>query len=216
MVSSGSISPKPTGNSPTLESMKKQHDPTPSDLEEHYGFGSDAHEVSASIMPVKRNMHFKLDPAVAPNFHGKGHFVSLFFAALSIFFPAGETMFVKSVQRHRHVWQNDPVLKEQASGFVQQETIHGREHEVYNEAIIQTYPGMRTIEHIGATLCRWVLTYLPIRMQLSATVALEHWTGILAGAMLEYPTDTFLNADRTFALIWHWHALEGQLNISWD
>jgi len=158
-------------------------------------------------VPVKRNYHFKLTPDKVANWHSYGHFVSLFYNSLSMFFPAGETMFIKSVQAHRYATQTDPLLSKQVSAFVAQEAIHGREHQIYNDAIRQVYPWVTYAERGAAWLCYMVLTYLPIRMQLAATVSLEHWTGILAGNALEN-LDNFNGSEEAFKMIWHWHALE--------
>lgn len=155
----------------------------------------------------RRNYHFGLTQDDVKNWHKDGHFVSLFFNALSMFFPAGETMFIKAVQAHRKQTMNDPVLMKQVAGFVQQEAIHGREHQIYNDAIRAAYPCVVYAERGAEQLCHIVLTYFPIRAQLAATVALEHWTGILAGALLSNE-DNFNGNNKNFGAIWHWHALE--------
>jgi hypothetical protein len=55
------------------------------------GYNSDS---LSTIVPKKRNIHFKLSDELVGTFHHQGHFVSLFFAALSIFFPTGESKYL--------------------------------------------------------------------------------------------------------------------------
>src|SRR5580704_2972491 len=61
-------------------------------------------------------------------------------AALSSVFPDGEDYFVRSVRHYRDQIE-DPALKRQVAGFIGQESVHGREHRVFNDRLAEVgYP----------------------------------------------------------------------------
>src|SRR5436309_2400799 len=84
-------------------------------------------------VPVRR---IDLEPSfesVPKHFAKDGDLISShFLAALSAVFPEGENFFIRSVKHYRDRI-TDPVLKEQVSGFIGQEVVHGREHRAFNE-----------------------------------------------------------------------------------
>src|SRR5690606_22287460 len=55
-------------------------------------------------------------------------------ASLSSVFPDGEDFFVRSVRRFRDEI-TDPALRRQVSGFIGQESVHGREHRALNDRL---------------------------------------------------------------------------------
>lgn len=52
------------------------------------------------------------------------------------------------------------------------------------------------------------LRTLSQRRQLAATVALEHFTAMMAGYMLEYPNIMFKGLSENMKNLWLWHAVE--------
>jgi predicted metal-dependent hydrolase len=137
--------------------------------------------------------------------------MSLYLATLSIFFPAGERMFVHAVQRHKEdpKVKSDPRLYAACSAFVAQESIHGREHEYYNGQLAKQYPIVNTLSNIVEVVTQAVTNYLPKRFGLEATTALEHWTAIMAEYLLNNQQWFIGSAkDTRFALVWLWHACE--------
>ena len=131
--------------------------------------------------------------------------VTLFLAMLSAGFPPGERFFVESVRRFRHQI-TDPELKAAVSGFIGQESIHGREHERLNEFLQERGINTRIPERAVKVGLR-LLERLPAKQQLACTTLMEHFTALLAEELL---TDQEFTGefDPEFLPMWQWHALE--------
>ncbi len=129
-------------------------------------------------------------------------------AALSAAFPNGEDFFVESVRNFRSRAENDPELKERVKGFIGQEAMHGREHRALNTRLSELgYPTEDLDRDISSTAKR--LQRLPKPFQLAVTAASEHFTTVLARAVLgdEQTRETLFPAADLRLLI-TWHALE--------
>jgi uncharacterized protein len=152
-----------------------------------------------------RNLQFDLRD-VPKHWHGGKRSVSAFFDNLSIFFPAGERFFIRSVRAHlKHV--KDEALLRDVKGFCGQEGMHGREHVRYNARIQEHgYPAER-LEGAVERLLERVQKIVPRRAQLAATCALEHFTAILAHILLSNPR-LLEEAHPNMAALWRWHAAE--------
>ena len=133
---------------------------------------------------------------------------SHFLSALSAAFPNGEDFFVQSVRNYRDRISGDPELKARVKGFIGQEAMHGREHRTINEVLAaRGYP----TEAQDAALLRAAerLQQLPQSLQLATTAASEHFTSVLAIAVLTDPeTVDTLFPDPDLRLLIQWHALE--------
>jgi predicted metal-dependent hydrolase len=129
-----------------------------------------------------------------------------FMEALSMLFPEGERFFVESVLRYKDQIV-DPVLQKQVTAFVAQEGMHAAEHHKYNvraagPALAERFESIAGhLRHPGA---RRILS--PIN-RLAVTVALEHFTAIMADELLRNPAYTSL-MDPEHAKLWLWHAAE--------
>jgi uncharacterized protein len=128
-------------------------------------------------------------------------------ATLSAMFPDGEDFFVRSV-RHYRDRITDPVLKQQVSGFIGQEAVHGREHRDLNQRLAELgYPTKR-LEKIVRTGLGIRGRYAPPVANLALTAALEHFTAALAeGLMTEPELESVIEHDGVRNLFL-WHALE--------
>ena len=84
--------------------------------------------MAISILPIRRNLKFNLNPAKALTWHRDGLNVSQFLNTMSLFFPVGERFFIDSV-RHYRDQITDSELKKAVTAFIGQEAMHGREHE---------------------------------------------------------------------------------------
>jgi predicted metal-dependent hydrolase len=159
-----------------------------------------------SALPRIRNLRFDTDASVPRYWLGGRRSVTTFFDNLSIFFPVGERFFVTSVRAHeRHV--TDPALRAAVRAFCGQEGIHGREHDRYNRMLeARGYPAI-AMEKRVKRLLRFVARVLPIRQQLAATCALEHFTALMGQMVLANPK-ILEGADPTMAALWRWHAAE--------
>jgi predicted metal-dependent hydrolase len=136
--------------------------------------------------------------------HGGDPVATAFFNALSAAFPQGETFFIQSVRRYRE--QADPTLNEQISAFIQQEAMHTREHLAFNRLIKDAGYDTAAMDaqvrrRLGIARAR------PEIVQLAITVSLEHFTAIMAHALLVDPNPLPGTAPAILKL-WQWHAIE--------
>ncbi len=126
--------------------------------------------------------------------------------ALSLTFPEGERLFIHAVRDAReHV--KDPVLERQVRGFLAQESLHRREHDVFNawlrtlgvdvDAYYREIEALLSVDEPRA----------PALVRLAVTCALEHFTAILAAQWLTRD-DLRMRAHPNVRPLWTWHALE--------
>ncbi len=128
-------------------------------------------------------------------------------AVLSATFPPGEDFFVRAV-RNFSDQVTDPELKKQVAGFIGQEVTHGREHRELNHRLQEMgYP-----THKVSRFVKWSLAdadkRVPAKMRLAYTAALEHYTAMLAEALLRKPEAQRLLGETEVRSILLWHALE--------
>ncbi|HKD21411.1 MAG TPA: metal-dependent hydrolase [Rhizomicrobium sp.] len=155
-----------------------------------------------SLAITVRDIHFE---SAAPRWwHGGDPVATAFFNALSASFPLGERYFIDSVKRFRDV--ADAPLKAQIDGFVMQESIHTREHLAFNGLAEDCGYDLRRIDAFLKRRLGWARSRGP-REQLASTVALEHFTAILAHALLSNPSD-LEGAPEAVQRLWRWHAME--------
>jgi hypothetical protein len=130
-----------------------------------------------------------------------------FLNALSLLFPEGEQFFVRSV-KHFADRITDPELAREVSGFIGQEAMHGREHRAFNEMLIgHGYREARRVDKNLKSFLAFIRRILTPHGRLAATCALEHFTAMLAEALLREPRmrDPMHPSVRS---LWLWHALE--------
>ncbi len=129
---------------------------------------------------------------------------SAYHNALSITFPRGEAFFVESVKAFRE--GANPKLAAEIRSFVTQEVMHSREHVSFNKRV--TDAGYR-IEHLEKVVADSLeLTKnRPQILNLAVTMALEHYTAMMAHQMLRDPK-AFAGADPELSDMWKWHAIE--------
>jgi len=127
-----------------------------------------------------------------------------FFNALSLTFPKGEAMFIEAVKAHRDGVPDQ--LAQEIRAFTQQEVIHSREHLAFNRRVVEAgYDVSRLDARIDEMMA--IASSRPAIVRLAATMALEHYTAILAAMIL---TDDALFADtpEEDRSMWQWHAIE--------
>ncbi|MFT3924942.1 MAG: metal-dependent hydrolase [Myxococcales bacterium] len=156
---------------------------------------------------VVRNLHFPLDADVPQYWLENTRSVTMFLDHLSLVFPPGERFFINSVRAFEADLQANPVLRDEARRFYQQEALHGREHTRYNELLTARGYPVGAIDKSAQDLLGLASKALPPRMQLAVTCALEHFTALLAQILLG--DDSILEgADPAMAALWRWHAAE--------
>lgn len=158
------------------------------------------------LQPTRRDLKFNLPAEKIATWNKDSVHLSHFMNTMSIVFPVGERFFIQSVRNYRDQI-TDAELQKAVTGFIGQEAMHGREHEEYNEALYARAPSAKKFEDHIARLLAWTQKKLPKSAQLSATIALEHFTAIMADALLKNP-EMLEGTDPRFAALWRWHALE--------
>jgi predicted metal-dependent hydrolase len=155
---------------------------------------------------VRRDLRFDLSDCDLRTWHPEGLHVAHFFNALSIFFPEGEKFFIDSV-RHFRDRIRSPKLEHDVKGFVAQEATHSREHRRYNEALAAAGLPVERLEAGVKAHLAFVRKHRSPEEALAATIALEHFTAIMADLLLS--EDGILKgADPRMAAVWRWHAIE--------
>src|SRR5579884_1505649 len=161
--------------------------PTPSDL---------------SITP--RDRRFGRESAAPRLWHGGRVEATAIYNALSTTFPAGEAFFVESVRAFRDGAPQK--LAEEIRGFTTQEAIHSREHDAFNRRASEAGYDLSNLERKVEERLAITRDKPPI-VSLAATMALEHFTAILAHQLLANPKH-LAGAQKETAELWRWHAAE--------
>lgn len=124
--------------------------------------------------------------------------------ALSATFPRGEAMFIEAVKAHRD--GAPPKLEREIRAFVQQEINHTREHIAFNKAATEAGYDIARIDRRIAELME-MIRQRPQIVNLAATIALEHYTAMMAHEFLKNPQH-FAGGEPETVAMWRWHAIE--------
>jgi uncharacterized protein len=127
-----------------------------------------------------------------------------FYNALSATFPHGERFFMDAVRAHRA--EVPDRLNRQITAFLSQEAMHTREHLFFNRQVSDHGYDVAALEARTKTRLDFARSQSPLA-QLGATIALEHFTAILAHAALADPRHLAHASDEARAM-WRWHAIE--------
>ena len=136
--------------------------------------------------------------------HGGDPIATAYFNALSAAFPQGETFFIETVRRFRD--QTDQGLQEQIAAFIRQESMHTREHVVFNRLIRNAGYDMSAMDAETRRRIDLARSRPPI-VQLAITAALEHFTAIMAHSLLT-EAKPMPGAPAEVLRLWQWHAIE--------
>lgn len=161
--------------------------PTPADL---------------SITP--RDRRFGREQRLDRLWHGGRVEATAIYNALSSTFPIGEAYFVESVRKFRE--GAPPKLAEEIKAFTTQEAIHSREHDAFNKRAETAGYDLSKLEQRVSERLEITKSRPPI-VNVAATMALEHFTAILAHELLANPKH-LEGADPEAAELWRWHACE--------
>ena len=158
--------------------------------------------VDLTITP--RDLKFARDPKPRRWWHGGDPVATAVYNALSATFPEGEAFFVESVRQFRS--GTSPKLADEIKAFTTQEAIHSREHAAFNNAAVDAGYDLTKLDQ----RLRWRLDLVKARppiASLAATMALEHFTAILAHELLKDKRH-LADAEREAGDLWRWHAAE--------
>jgi predicted metal-dependent hydrolase len=135
---------------------------------------------------------------------GGNPYATALYNALSVSFPKGEAYFVESVRAFRV--GAPPKLAAEIKAFTTQEVMHSREHVQFNRRAVDAgYDISRLEQRVEERLA--ISRARPPVVSLAATMALEHFTAILAHELLRDPRH-LAGADRESAALWRWHSIE--------
>lgn len=164
-------------------------------------------KTAPAILPIRRDVRFSLPAERIADWHYEaGPVFTAFLNTFSIVLPVGERFFIDSVRAYRDQI-TDPELKKAVTAFIGQEAMHGREHEDYNNALFARAPIAPKFESFVFKVLSGITKHLPKSFGLSGTIALEHFTALLADSVLREPRISE-GAEPHYAAIWRWHALE--------
>jgi uncharacterized protein len=158
----------------------------------------------ADLVIHPRNLMFGRGQATPRWWNGGDPVATAFYNGMSVAFPLGEAFFIDSV---RHFRDAVPVAQQaQIDAFIKQEAVHSREHTHFNKQAREAGYEVASIEtHLAEQLAK--TKELPPVINLATTVALEHFTAIIAHAVLKSPSH-MKNASPDAARLWKWHAIE--------
>lgn len=153
-----------------------------------------------------RRIEFELPNPLPKHWHGGDPFKSHFFNSMSILFPDGERFFIDSV-RHFRDRVDDPRQQALIKGFIGQEGHHSREHIEYNRRLEEQGYDIQALTEPVRKRIRFANKHFSPERRLANTVAMEHFTAIMADAVLR-EMRWFDGAIEPMRRIWRWHALE--------
>ncbi len=158
----------------------------------------------AALTIIPRDRRFGAGESPRRLWHGGRVEATAIYNALSTTFPKGEAYFVESVRGFRA--GAPPQLAEDIKAFTTQEAIHSREHDRFNQrAEAAGYDLSALNRRVEQRLA--ISNGRPPIVRLAATMALEHFTAILAHQLLANPRH-LEGADDEAAALWRWHAAE--------
>ncbi|MCQ8895428.1 metal-dependent hydrolase [Limnobacter humi] len=160
-----------------------------------------------NIIPVRRDVKVNLPEDKVTDWHEKGRHVTHFMNALSIFFPAGERMFMDAVRAYRDDI-TDPELKKAVVAFIGQEAMHSREHVEYNEILDRAGLPASKLDSFLWSFLAFIKKRLGRKLTLAGTIALEHYTALMADQLLRNPEVLGTKSEQAYKDMWTWHALE--------
>lgn len=124
---------------------------------------------------------------------------------VNLLFPAGERFFIRSVRRYQA--RISPELAAQVRGFFGQEGRHAQAHErLFDTLRRQGFEIDELLERYEHVAYDVIERLSPPLVRLAATVALEHFTAILAEDALE--GDVLAHAHPEVRRLLEWHAME--------
>ncbi|MGC1509587.1 metal-dependent hydrolase [Ketobacter sp. MCCC 1A13808] len=169
--------------------------------------GSYQSQVKKSPIPVKpRHLDFGFPDELPRYWFDDNPYMTHFLNALSSVFPEGERFFIETVRFYMDQIE-DPELLQDIRGFIGQEAHHGKQHEAFNNLIEkQGYPINRFGRFIKKRLAM-TRDFMKPDERLGITIALEHFTAILAHQALADPAFTE-KAPKEFRDLILWHAIE--------
>ncbi len=157
-----------------------------------------------NLVIQSRNKHYSDAQFENRYWMGGDPYATAFFNALSVTFPKGETFFIETLKKYSN--RVPPKLKGEIRAFIQQEAVHSREHDCFNEKLEASNYDISRLEAAIGDVMDSIRDMSPIN-HLVATMCIEHITAILAAEVISNPIH-FADADKGQRRLWLWHASE--------
>ncbi len=158
----------------------------------------------ADLTITPRDLRFGRDASYRRWWLNDDPIATAFYNALSVTFPKGEGFFIDSVRKFRD--GTPPRLEREIAAFIKQEVIHSREHVAFNRHVVnQGYDIGPLDAEVDRVLA--ISKGKPAITSLAATMALEHFTAIIAHELVANPAH-LAGGDPEAAALWRWHAIE--------
>ena len=158
----------------------------------------------ADLTITPRDRRFGRGTAQARWWLGGDPIATAFYNALSITFPRGEAFFIEAVRAHRD--GTPPKLEAEINAFIKQEVIHSREHVSFNKRVVDAGYNIDVLEQAVIETLALTKGRPPI-VNLAVTMALEHYTAMMAQELLSNPVH-FKGGNAESVAMWRWHAIE--------
>ncbi len=164
-----------------------------------------------------RKVNFKFEKPFPKHWYNDNPIATHFMNAQHLAFPDGEKFFIRSVKAFAEVYKNDPELKRRVDNFIGQEGTHYAEHQKFWDIMeSQDLQPMKFVDFFRKTawngIENWARTSLTKnnfgnKIALSVTVALEHYTAMLAESGI-INKDITENMPQEMKDLFMWHAAE--------
>lgn len=164
------------------------------------------HHTPDNVQPTPRRMDFTFDHDIPKYFFKNNPVLTAWTAAMSTSFPDGERFFIQSVRNYENKI-TDEALKKAVKGFIGQEAHHGNEHDSLNNWLITLGLPVEQQQKRLQKVMAFAQKHLPNEKQLAITIALEHFTAIMADVYLKNPAIRDSSNPQIEALF-YWHAIE--------
>ncbi|MGE0786373.1 MAG: metal-dependent hydrolase [Sandaracinaceae bacterium] len=153
-----------------------------------------------------REMDFVFDDSVPTFWADDNVILTSIMSALAVSFPPGERYFIRSV-RHFLPQVKDQGLRAAVKAFIGQEGNHTKEHIAFNRFLDgRGFPATKMEDWVAKRI-RHIEKASTAESNLARTASLEHFTAILAHAILE-DLDLLDRMSPEVAKLWVWHAIE--------
>ncbi len=163
-----------------------------------------ASHTPADLVIHPRNLMIGRGQTMMRWWNGGDPVATAFYNGMSVAFPLGEAFFIDSVRKFRDAAPADQ--QAQIDAFIKQEAAHSREHIHFNKQVHEAGYEVESIEADLAEQLAKAREFPPV-INLATTVALEHFTAIIAHAALKSDRH-FKGATSDAARLWKWHAIE--------
>ena len=153
-----------------------------------------------------RRMQFDLDESMPKYWNDNDPFKTHLFNAISMLLPPGERFFIQCL-RENLPYLEDNTLISDVKKFMGQEGCHDHQHVLYNNILRAQGFNVSRLENIISNHLALASKISSRKSRMALTVAFEHFTAMLAHAVLS-DKSWLHNAHPAYATLWRWHAIE--------